>query len=731
MYSLVDELRRVLSTIERIRIGRTVGGLSSPHKYLMLLSLIKIIEENPLHENKFTFEELEPVFNELGEKYFGGHNILPKLEYPFYHLQSDDIWTLKLKDGMEKRFSEYEETRLTKRRLLETVEYAVLSDDFFSVFNNPENRKIVKEKLDSFLNLSDVDLGDIGLGKENVFTHDFVNYLNTLSNSNANNENAIAEINVLHPLFERIRVNNPITEEVWDQLQKGNNVILTGNAGDGKTMIAAEILDKFGKVSLISQKSIELPEENLVIVKDMSELSEDERKSLWNNIINSIQTRYLIVTNTGALLSSMQGIDLPWKKTDILEALASEGPWPLTKNLVLINIGRIDSIDTALQVFEKMLKKENWDSCSTCNSREKCSIYFNVALMQSNLPRLKERLRVLYKRVFYYGQRLTMRQMTAHLAYAITGGHACDEMRKRLELEKNGLFYNWIFGDDGFEEIPAAQQLQGVRALKEGGMGLRSHPVLEADIWENGKLGLFDTIQVRNLVQEIINEASQKEPSNAWSYRTQVRRIIYFLADEHERNVHDFLSLFLDSPAVLEYLALIQQEKLSSYEKDRLLQPILQVLQEIFSGIRLPQSKAMTLKEVYIPLSVPYLVSKCQYIMARLNTDDFDLQVKEKYKAGRLVNKVLRLSYKKFDDCCIDLDLPFLDYVKRRYAGEISSQLSAHYGNRLAALKARLIRRLADGEDSDIRLLRIEKDRSLTLLKIGVSDGDEKLEVSL
>lgn len=690
----------------------------------MLISVIDWLAKKSSPENKIYFDEdLKTIFTQYFNRYSKNED-RNRPYNPFFHLRTTSFWYLKPKPGKEIELKEAQ-TIGGPGELLSLVDYAYLDPVVFELFINDNSKNIIKKRLIEILESRCSDRCSDNL------TDEFVDYLNTLSNNSANNENAIAEINVLHPLCERIRVNNPITEEVWEKLQMGNNVILTGNAGDGKTMIAAEILDKFGKVPLISQKRIELPEENLVIVKDMSELSEYERKSLWNNILNSTKTRYLIVTNTGALLSSMQGIDLPWKKTEVLEALASEGPQPLKENLVLINIGRIDSIDTALQVFEKMLEKENWDSCSACSSREKCSIYFNVALMQSNLPRLKERLRVLYKRVFYYGQRLTMRQMTAHLAYAITGGHACDEMGKRVELEKNGLFYNWIFGDDGFEEIPAAQQLQGVRALKEGGIGLRSHPVLEADIWENGKLGFFDTIEVKNLVQEIINEASQKEPGNAWPYRTQVRRIIYFLADEHERNVHDFLSLFLDSPAVVEYLALIQQEKLSSYEKDRLLQPILQVLQEIFSGFRLPQSKAMTLKEIYVPLSVPYLVSKYQYVMARLNTDDFDLQVKEKYKAGRVASKVLQLSYKKFDDCCIDLDLPFLDYVKRRYAGEISSQLSAHYGNRLAALKARLIKRLADGEDSDIRLLRIEKDRSLTLLRINVSDGGEKLEVSL
>ena len=73
----------------------------------------------------------------------------------------------------------------------------------------------------------------------------FVSYLNSLSNTSAGNENATAESQLTSAYFDRIRVENPVTDYIFDQVcNKQKNVILTGNAGDGKTTIAAEIFKR-------------------------------------------------------------------------------------------------------------------------------------------------------------------------------------------------------------------------------------------------------------------------------------------------------------------------------------------------------------------------------------------------------------------------------------------------------------------------------------------------------
>ena len=42
--------------------------------------------------------------------------------------------------------------------------------------------------------------------------------------------------------FQRIHVKNPVTDTIYEKLiSERRNVVLTGNAGDGKTTIALEI----------------------------------------------------------------------------------------------------------------------------------------------------------------------------------------------------------------------------------------------------------------------------------------------------------------------------------------------------------------------------------------------------------------------------------------------------------------------------------------------------------
>lgn len=60
------------------------------------------------------------------------------------------------------------------------------------------------------------------------------------------------------------------------------------------------------------------------------------------------------------------------------------------------------------------------------------------------------------------------------------------------------------------------------------------------------------------------------------------------------------------------------------------------------------------------------------------------------------------------------LDLPFLDYVARRYKGEIAEELSANYTNRLDRFKIELLN--AYNRDPGIRR---NGDNSLALLHIG------------
>jgi hypothetical protein len=76
------------------------------------------------------------------------------------------------------------------------------------------------------------------------------------------------------------------------------------------------------------------------------------------------------------------------------------------------------------------------------------------------------------------------------------------------------------------------------------------------------------------------------------------------------------------------------------------------------------------------------------------------------------------------------LNLPFLDYISRRYEGELAEELSAHYANRLEQFKVDLLdiyNKLKEDEKDYLTLIRIRYGRGFEVIKVNVAG--ESLEV--
>ncbi|HUM45266.1 MAG TPA: NERD domain-containing protein, partial [Fervidobacterium sp.] len=142
--------------LERIRVLSRHSS-PSPHKVLLLKVLIDLIERDERHENKFQFEEIEPLFVSLLREVIPGQRdsyYLSALEYPFYYLQSDRFWKLKIKEGMLDKYREYEKTRLTKNRILETVDYGYFDEDVFTFLSTVDGRESIRAEINEWLSIN-------------------------------------------------------------------------------------------------------------------------------------------------------------------------------------------------------------------------------------------------------------------------------------------------------------------------------------------------------------------------------------------------------------------------------------------------------------------------------------------------------------------------------------------------------------------------------------------------
>jgi hypothetical protein len=163
------------------------GPSYKPHKYLLLLAVLDILQKAP--ENKIYFDEnLKSYFTKYFKQYKrkGDRN---RPYTPYYHLMSSGFWYLKAKPGREHVFEEFKKVG-GPGDIVRNVDYAYLSEPVFELFTNRESATKIKNYivtiLESKLNHAETFLEErgqystTGLGKS-LFKHEeeAINEINT------------------------------------------------------------------------------------------------------------------------------------------------------------------------------------------------------------------------------------------------------------------------------------------------------------------------------------------------------------------------------------------------------------------------------------------------------------------------------------------------------------------------------------------------------------------------
>jgi hypothetical protein len=772
---VTHNINTVLGMVRQLRV-MTVGGVRSPHKFLLLLALAKLYESNPARNNAFPLDQaLEGQFVDACKEVYPGANANDILiEYPYYHLSKDGVWRLVCRKGKEQAFRHYEDSdnlRLTRKRLIETTEYGALCEEIDACLRDAKGRGAFVQELMNLL--SEIDFPQIQkrpnrLGCERLQLsrvssgpmNPFVGYLNSLQRLNASNENALAEYQACNPFFAMIHVPHPVTQAIVEELRRpnGRQVILTGHAGDGKSTIALGVYKQLTKapadLPLTSQlrPREDLPGTSVSILKDLSERRREEDAALVKELLGG-KRRFLIVSNTGALLDFFRGqatacgVSAVQLESDILTAISEEqGKADLslggTKFLV-VNLARIDNLDIARQVFNRMTDPARWEVCAGLNCRANCPICLNVDLINHRRDIVLDRLFLAYRRMYEYGTRLTLRQLTEHLAYLITSGleeSDLAEMRQRgaTPLKAEFMFFNRFFGDDGKQDHEAAVQMRAVREVRRQGFGERPCPTWERKLWLKLRDRYFQLgVEECEAEFEVLRDHGSGPGSDSHpgltpdQAREQVRRMLYFLYEFPEDD-YAYLVQFLNSPTILRWQEWQKQgAQLEMTEKNALEQRIYHVLQEHFTGVRLPEGAKGHDRRLYITLSRgrSEIRQSAQVVVAQVdwsNETSLDL-VHQTNAAGGARTDLALVGSGRITGARLVLTLPFLDYVLMRHVGEVGETLQAAYVERLERFKAQ-IQDLAREARAQVMLVRLRTDHTFRRQQYTVRHG--KLEVN-
>jgi hypothetical protein len=662
---------------------------------------------------------------------------------------------------------------------MELVQYAELSGSFLNVLRDEKSCAVIESLLAAYVasgrenvdgsSLGTMDNSQKGLRRLSLSAtsaterNPFVGYLNSLQRLNAGNENALAEYQACNPFFAQIHVAHPLTQSILAELRKpdGCQIILTGHAGDGKSTIALEVYKLL--TGIPADKPLEqqlrpredLPGTSISILKDLSERRREDDASLVRDMLGNSR-RFLIVSNTGALLDLFRsqadacGLSQVQLESELLVAVGNERGEAILSlagaRFLVINLARIDNLDIAREIFACMINSANWAVCDGLACRANCPICLNVDLITHRRNIIFDRLFLAYRRMYEYGTRLTLRQLTEHLAYLITSGLEEIDLAEMREKRANPLraefmFFNRFFGDNGKEDDAAALQMHAVREIRHQGFGDRPCPAWERKLWLKPRdyrfqLGVEECDTEFELLRTYgAGPGSDHQPGlTPDQAREQVRRMLYFLYD-FPADDSSYLTQFLNSPSILRWHDWQRQgAQLDMTESYRLGQRIYHVLQEHFTGLRLPerceQSHASD-RRLYITLNRgnSEIRQSAQVVVAQVDWSGETALVLTSHQnaAGATRTDLELLGRGRITGAGLVLTLPFLDYVQMRHFGEVGEMLQPAYVERLERFKAQ-VQELAKEARTRVMLVRLKTDHTFRRQQYTVCDG--KLEVN-
>jgi hypothetical protein len=545
-----------------------------------------------------------------------------------------------------------------------------------------------------------------------------------------------------------IRLPAPLCDTLVNNFRSENPIshIITGTAGDGKTYHCREVWNALGGSSDAWDRgdpiqTLALGDKTLVIVKDLSELRDEEGSSLIvqfaNETVDPLAKRfYIIAANHGQLLEKLKSApDTPEVRriSKVIEDLLVTGDSrDKGIKLNLDDLSRTPAAGIARAIIKEVTGHEGWSGCGVCEARSAG----NICPIFENRKRLGEadegstfitRLISLIELSERNGAHFPVRQLLALAANSILG-HPSPSVRDGLmtcndvaSIQAEGRIgdasiYRNIFGDN--LKPSRAGKTELFRKLNVFGIGTETSNRIDdmlvygaddpAYFQDYERLVLSDTIY--GATPEYVSgqrrylEGSEEgdRPSFLGSLRSQRQRLFFTLPDDKVREyslwdltVFRYGDLYLDVAAKVKTREPVPRSALNM---------IVRGLNRIFTGMLVQnqdelviatsgsysQSKQSPLLDDLIPVSRSG--GKEVSIVDYSGTEGFSLSVK--LVRGDDMHPIsLPLSPNRFE------------FLGRVAEGALPNSFSLECHEDLLAFKARLLReteriRSLDGEET-------------------------------
>lgn len=271
--------------------------------------------------------------------------------------------------------------------------------------------------------------------------------------------------------LRELNVTTKLDDVVRRIIRGGGSVVITGNAGDGKTH-TVRLLESNLKAA------------NARVIIDASAVTQEEVISEWEAARAASQP-FCIAINEGPLIDLIRTYSAthPWLE-DIRQQLlglvsyvqvdeedeSRYQPQPGATVVIDLSLRRTLAPDLVKRVVDKLADDTWYSSCKTCSHENACPISYNRTMLRNQ--QVQERLVALLNRVAERGIRVTFRELLGFVSYLIFSGRSCSELQQD---SSDQVRYYW----SAFEGQGAIFE-----ALESGLDPLRqTSPQVDEDLW--------------------------------------------------------------------------------------------------------------------------------------------------------------------------------------------------------------------------------------------------------
>lgn len=534
--------------------------------------------------------------------------------------------------------------------------------------------------------------------------NEYIMYLNSLHNYNAQNQNAYGEKNVTSPFFSDVMVKVGLCDFIYERLNgsQPHIIILTGHAGDGKTSIMYQVLKDLGLDFDVNKKisDIDLPSGKICrCIKDFSELA--DKKGVLAEVMEFPQHDKFVfmVANTGPLINTFgelfdDELNKEKAKIKLIDAMDNNTGSIndiMGNKITVINVATVDNTYFATEFLDKLLQDKLWFKCEQCGKRQYCHILRNRNLMIKNKKQVFNFVNMHYIWLTEYGKRLTIRSMTEQSAYMLTGGSNCEDVAH--EEAYKYLFSNLFFGYVGTKENNKALS---ILAVKEAQNCMYDNKRLRSDerlLINREYYALFG----KELSEILIDAEIKNVYVTGWAEFLRRTYMFMNIVTDERITENDYEDIF--SKQFTRFLALRNGE-ITPAKSDANL--ICDALSMIYIGT--------TNNDQQIPLTLSResgIVQNVQLITGTLLTRHIKV-IQQKTKDS-MFNKnreryVLKLEINKnVLDC--ELSLALLDYFEELKNGVISTNIDPQLSHGVESLKTELSKKMDDVDDQSFEMI--------------------------